>query len=61
MDTAEKRRFQRLARVMKAFGHMIAGGCSVKETKNKFEDYYTSNKKSIAKLGDNFARNVLKD
>ena len=40
---------------------MIAGGCSVIEAENKFEDYYTSNKKSIAKLGDNFARNVLKD
>ena len=61
LDTAKKRRFQRLARVMKAFGHMIAGGCSVIEAENKFEEYYTSNKKSIAKLGDNFARNVLKD
>ena len=56
---AEKKRFQMIARIMKAFKKLLAHGMSVIDAENNFQEFYVMNKKSIAKLSDIYARSIL--
>ena len=58
--SSEKKRFQRFARVIRAFKKVLNTGVTVTEAENKFETYYRENKQSLASLSDKFALNILK-
>ena len=59
LSAAEKKRFQRLARVFKAFKKMLTEGITMSSAESTFEDYFQSNKKSLALLSDKFSKSIL--
>ena len=59
LSAAEKKRFQRLARIIKAFQFQLAKGITISDAEAQFEDFYKSNKKSLADLSDKYAKDIL--
>ena len=54
-----KKRFQLLARVINAYKKMLVTNVPINEATRMFDEYYHQNKKSLAKLSDNYAKNIL--
>ena len=59
LSAAEKKRFQRLACIIKAFQFQLAKGITLADAEVQFEDFYKSNKKSLADLSDKYAKDIL--
>ena len=59
LSAAEKKRFQRLARIIKAFQFQLAKGIALADAEAQFEDLYKSNKKSLTDLSDKYAKDIL--
>ena len=59
LTKAEKRRFQRLSRIMRAFQKVMIEGVKIREAENQFEAFYQSNNKSLTKLCDKYAKQFL--
>ena len=59
LSAAEKKRFQRLACIIKAFQFQLAKGITVTDAEAQFEEFYKSNKKSLADLSDKYAKDIL--
>ena len=59
LSNSEKKRFQRLARVINAYKKMLVTNVPINEATRMFDEYYHQNKKSLAKLSDNYAKNIL--
>ena len=60
LSGGDKRRFQRFARVIRAYKTVLNTGMQVTDAENKFDAYYQENKQSLAKLSDKFALEFLK-
>ena len=60
LSSSDKRRFQRFARVIRAYKTVLNTGMQVTDAENKFDAYYQENKQSLAKLSDKFALEILK-
>ena len=59
LSTVEKKRFQRLARIIKAFQKILSQGTAMNVAEAKFKEYYRNNKKSFAMLSDRFSKKIL--
>ena len=57
--SSDKKRFQRFARVIRAYKTVLQTGVTVTEAENKFETYYRESKQSLASLSDKFAMEIL--
>ena len=60
LSKAEKKKFQRVQRVMDAYSKLITNGTDLQEAEGRFEQFYKSNNYSLSALSDKFAKNILK-
>ena len=56
LTASEKKRFQRLNRIIQAFKKVMADGVQLSDAEQRFESYYMTNNKSMAKLSDVYAK-----
>ena len=59
LSKSEKKRFQRLSRIIAAFRQQLSEGITMIDAEAKFEEYYANNKKSLAYLSDIYAKGIL--
>ena len=60
LTEAEKKRFQRFARVIKAYKQVLNSGVTMMKSEKQFDTFYSENNHSLTALSDVFSRNILK-